>query len=467
MSLRDEGRPYAGSGPPRLWRVPSSRQGESTGEPRPRGRPANPAARAARRAAIVRAAYVVLTERGYDRTAMSDIARQVNVNQATLYRHYASKRELLDDVFDYAAAKTARALRIGSLPRLDLANSDQLVKLITEFGNRLFALFDDDPAIIRVMTVESSAIDPELRFRVSGLFWATDAALTRLFDDALVDGDAAADRETPAMLARMVLGLAGPGLYLSIVGDTAAQSRSILLSSVAAIADSGLLVEAPESDGEACSATDLPAAPSPTTPMSDRAAQLYAAATELFIERGYRDVDVADIVARCGVGHGTFYNYFRNKRDVLEEMLTRTTAELSAAVSGRRDPAALASRAEYIVEFASRVGTSVAYVADNREAMSFALLTAPGVDEQAYASAVAGYEQLSAEVAAFLAAGITRGWIRDDVDPLAAGRAVVACVVTATLPVLLGDGADFDVAAVAQSCSSFLMGGLHGLLPDP
>ena len=62
--------------------------------------------------------------------------------------------------------------------------------------------------------------------------------------------------------------------------------------------------------------------------MPERTAQLYAAAIDLFIERGYRDVDVTDITARCGVSHGTFYNYFRSKRDVLESIQARTLQEL-------------------------------------------------------------------------------------------------------------------------------------------
>lgn len=200
--------------------------------------------------------------------------------------------------------------------------------------------------------------------------------------------------------------------------------------------------------------------------MPERTAQLYAAAIDLFIERGYRDVDVTDITARCGVSHGTFYNYFRSKRDVLESIQARTVQELSAAAAGDRDPATLTGRTEYVVEFADRVRRAVAYIAKNRALVSFVAIAAPGVDEQAYASVLAAYDDLGAQVTAFLDVGRRQGWIRDSVDVRIAGQAVVSCVLMATFPMLIGDGTDVDPEQVAQACAAFLQGGLRRVLPD-
>ncbi|BBX87746.1 hypothetical protein MAUB_56190 [Mycolicibacterium aubagnense] len=220
-------------------------RGGQASKHRARGRPAKADLRAARRKEIVRSAYAVLTDRGYDQTTMSDIARQANVGQGTLYRYYPSKRELLDDVFDYAVTKAARALRIGSLASLDLTDYHQAMDLITVFGTRLFDLVDEDPAIVRLLTVESSAIDPELRFRVSGLLSTLDVAFARLFETANPDHASADHRPTWALLGRLVIGLSGPGLLMSMQGDTAAGSRANFLSTISAIADHGLLTDEP------------------------------------------------------------------------------------------------------------------------------------------------------------------------------------------------------------------------------
>ncbi len=193
----------------------------------------------------MRSAYAVLAERGYDQTTMSDIARHAKVGQGTLYRYYPSKRDLLDDVFDYAVTKAARALRIGSLASLDLTDYHQAMELIAVFGTRLFDLVDEDAAIVRLLTVESSAIDPELRLRVSGLLSTLDIAFARLFETANPDYASTEHRPTWALLGRMVLGLSGPGLLMAMQGEASAESRATFLSSISAIAEHGLLTEEP------------------------------------------------------------------------------------------------------------------------------------------------------------------------------------------------------------------------------
>ncbi|RJP35216.1 MAG: TetR/AcrR family transcriptional regulator [Actinobacteria bacterium] len=45
------------------------------------------------------------------------------------------------------------------------------------------------------------------------------------------------------------------------------------------------------------------------------------AAGEVFAEKGYDKATVAEIISRAGIGHGTFWLYFRNKEDLLRFML--------------------------------------------------------------------------------------------------------------------------------------------------
>jgi AcrR family transcriptional regulator len=49
----------------------------------------------------------------------------------------------------------------------------------------------------------------------------------------------------------------------------------------------------------------------------DAQARLQRAAVELFIERGYADVTVAEIAARAGLSKRSFFNHFTDKREVL------------------------------------------------------------------------------------------------------------------------------------------------------
>jgi AcrR family transcriptional regulator len=44
---------------------------------------------------------------------------------------------------------------------------------------------------------------------------------------------------------------------------------------------------------------------------------LLDAAAHLFAEHGYHETSVPDIVRAAGVGHGTFYEYFGSRREIL------------------------------------------------------------------------------------------------------------------------------------------------------
>lgn len=180
----------------------------------------------------------MLTENGYERTLMSDIARHAGVGNGTVYRYFGSKRELADHVFDYAVAKATQALDIDSLSNAgDIADGDA-ADLIAAIGARLFALVDEDPAIIRVLTVESSAIDAELRWRVAGLAAVIDGALAQLFERFSRDPDA--DRDIWPTLGRLVVGTAGPGLAMSIEGENSPDTRAEFLATMTSVAGRGL-----------------------------------------------------------------------------------------------------------------------------------------------------------------------------------------------------------------------------------
>ncbi|MCC5474908.1 TetR family transcriptional regulator [Streptomyces barringtoniae] len=80
------------------------------------------------------------------------------------------------------------------------------------------------------------------------------------------------------------------------------------------------------------------AAPAAKPPMRDA---LVAAAFQLFLERGYEQTTVDDIVALAGVGRRSFFRYFPSKEDVVfpdhERCLADMTAFLAAS-DAEHDP---------------------------------------------------------------------------------------------------------------------------------
>ncbi|MFN8229047.1 MAG: helix-turn-helix domain-containing protein [Mycobacterium sp.] len=198
--------------------------------------------REARRKAIVKAAYEVITERGYDNTAMSDVTHRAGVAQGTLYRYVRSKRELVDHVFDYAVGRAVRAFDVRKIAEVNPAGYGDSIQLARLFGERLFALVDDDPGVVRMIIVEASAIDPELRYRVMGLVSTMHARLAEVFQQAYPDKRADGDRRTWDLLGRMVMGLAAPGLLMSMDRPASRDLRAQYLDTVTDIAERGLMV---------------------------------------------------------------------------------------------------------------------------------------------------------------------------------------------------------------------------------
>jgi AcrR family transcriptional regulator len=60
-------------------------------------------------------------------------------------------------------------------------------------------------------------------------------------------------------------------------------------------------------------------------------------AKSVFIEKGFNQVSVKDIAAHAGLGHGTFYLYFSDKKDVFYKLLEQVEDDLYTAFQGGVD----------------------------------------------------------------------------------------------------------------------------------
>jgi AcrR family transcriptional regulator len=58
--------------------------------------------------------------------------------------------------------------------------------------------------------------------------------------------------------------------------------------------------------------------------------RLLRSALELFLEKGPASTSIDDIVQRAGVAKGTFYLYFKDRNDILEDLVVREGSRLVA-----------------------------------------------------------------------------------------------------------------------------------------
>ena len=76
-----------------------------------------------RRQEILDTAMKVFYEKGYEKTSISDIAREMNVAQGLCYRYFSSKEELFDTALDqYAQRQVGQMCRMldPSMPLKEL-----------------------------------------------------------------------------------------------------------------------------------------------------------------------------------------------------------------------------------------------------------------------------------------------------------------------------------------------------------
>lgn len=64
----------------------------------------------------------------------------------------------------------------------------------------------------------------------------------------------------------------------------------------------------------------------------DKKEKIIIASLKIFCEKGYESTTVDDIVKKVGCSHGLFYHYFKNKRELFDEVLKRNETLTQVAI---------------------------------------------------------------------------------------------------------------------------------------
>lgn len=193
---------------------------------RKRGRPPVEHLEEQRRSQIVAAAVTVFAERGYEATTMSDIARRAGIGQGTVYRYVASKRELLDLVFDYSVEEILSAVRPVLFTEAPLAGPDDIVARFDAALAAVTAAIDRRPELTALVLVELGALDDELKLRLLGVEASIAAMTSGLLAEAAEAGLLRPGAD-PQVLGLLLTKLAIPGGLREVMGrpDGATRER--------------------------------------------------------------------------------------------------------------------------------------------------------------------------------------------------------------------------------------------------
>jgi AcrR family transcriptional regulator len=208
---------------------------------RSRGRPKVEGLADQRRTQIIEAAYRVLTERGYDGTSIAEIAQEAGIGQGTVYRYVSSKRELLDHVFDWAVERLFHAVDPYAMLETQPTSAKELVGRFQVIGDRLYDLIDDDPAMLRLIGVQASAIDKDLKARVVGLEAMMNAVVLHSLAKAVESGWLVLSPTQKPVVARMLMMMSLPGVVMSLRRGMDVDKRVRYVGGATEIAFHGIL----------------------------------------------------------------------------------------------------------------------------------------------------------------------------------------------------------------------------------
>ncbi|MEV0292523.1 TetR/AcrR family transcriptional regulator [Nocardia sp. NPDC050710] len=143
-----------------------------------------------------------------------------------------------------------------------------------------------------------------------------------------------------------------------------------------------------------------------------------------FAEKGYHATGIADIAGELGIGHGTFYRYFSNKRDIIDHVIDDLAARIIAALGTDNAPDAATSLDEYRAQI-DRIGVALTGILiEDRRVAQLLLFHATGIDDELTARLYGLLDTADSLTAAYLDHGVELGYLRPDLDTRNTARAV-------------------------------------------
>lgn len=147
---------------------------------------------------IIDAALEVFSRDGYAGTGVREIAEYVGIVKSALYRHFGSKEEIWDAVYEMTSAyyedHFGSAEKLPDIPK----NTDELYEMTMRMIN--FTIHDEKIVKMRKILLTEQFRDEKTRKLASHYFiYDTEAIFTRVFDGMIHNGSL--KEEDPGMLA--------------------------------------------------------------------------------------------------------------------------------------------------------------------------------------------------------------------------------------------------------------------------
>ncbi|AVH23122.1 TetR/AcrR family transcriptional regulator [Nocardia cyriacigeorgica] len=179
-----------------------------------------------------------------------------------------------------------------------------------------------------------------------------------------------------------------------------------------------------------------------------------------FAEKGYHATGIADIAAHLGIGHGTFYRYFSNKRDIIDHVIDDLAARIIEALGTENAPDAATSLDEYREQI-DRIGSALTRILiEDRRVAQLLLFHATGIDDELTERLYGLLDTADMLTAGYLEHGVELGYLREDLDTVNTARAVTGMLMAGVVHGLR-DMDEAGIAALNEAIRRLLIEGVR------
>ncbi|MET7769746.1 TetR/AcrR family transcriptional regulator [Nocardia sp. NPDC005366] len=179
-----------------------------------------------------------------------------------------------------------------------------------------------------------------------------------------------------------------------------------------------------------------------------------------FAEKGYHATGIADIAVELGIGHGTFYRYFSNKRDIIDHVIDDLSARIIGALGTENAPDAATTLDEYRDQI-DRIGVALTRILlEDRRVAQLLLFHATGIDDELTARLYGLLDTADTLTAGYLEHGVDLGYLRQDLDTLNTARAVTGMLLAGVVHGLR-DPDEAAIAALSEAIRRLLVDGVR------
>ena len=169
-----------------------------------------------------------------------------------------------------------------------------------------------------------------------------------------------------------------------------------------------------------------------------RREEILAASERIFAQKGYHSTGIADIATALGIGHGTFYRYFKNKHDIALNVFDRVMTRF-AEVGLSEDPSASESLEAYREQSRRILLGWLELGASHPHVLRFFHEQSMVIDGERLARMIDLY---NTHMARFLQNGVDKGFLRASLDVPSTAEMLIALIMEGTRRTLAMPDAD-------------------------